>query len=708
MRKYLIAYMLVVVSTSFKLNAQTNSWMQKADLSTVLRSAPVGFGINNKGYVLTGLNSSGTGLNDLWQWNQNTNVWTQKADLPGQARFSAVAFSIGSKGYITTGWTQAPSVALQDLWEFNTNTNTWTAKNNFGGAGRYTASSFVIAGNAYVGMGYGPLKKDLWKYNQAGNAWTQMADLPGSSRQAASGFSIGNYGYIACGNNGLNLAELWRFDPVSNSWVQKANFPGAVRYACAAFVINGKAYVGTGGTSNVFYQDFYRYDPLTDQWSAVPSLPGPGRRHSASFTVNGKGYLSCGSTTGTALNDLWEFNPNAFYFSVTSTNLNCNNVNDGTATVIANGVSPISYLWTPGNQTTATATGLSAGTYTVLVTDSAGNSGTDTVTITEPPPVVLSVSTGSTICKGESVTLTALASGGVAPYTYLWNPGAINTGSFLVSPSVTTTYTALVTDANGCTKSGTVKIIVSALPVAKITASNSGLGCAPDSVKLSTPPGNGYSFQWRKNGIVINGATDSILYTTSSGNYRVMVSKPNGCSKLSNPYAVTVATVTTSISPVGTVSICAGQTVQFTALPSTGYQYQWKKNGTNISGANQSTYLAATAGVYKVKVTEPVTQCFAISAGTTVLVPCRDGAFSEQVNIFPNPTEHEFTFDFGADQHSLIRLELYDLSGRMLKKFSDITPHEKLTAGGDLLPGTYFARIVTGDKTNIIRLLKTR
>lgn len=707
MKNYFLTLLVVTFSTTQVMKAQNPAWTQKANLSTILRAAPAAFGINSNGYVLTGLDSSNTALNDLWKWNQNTNSWTQKANLPGQTRYSAIAFSIGTKGYVTTGWTQVPSSQLQDLWEYNTSNNTWSAKTSFGGAGRYTASAFVISGSAYVGMGYSPLQNDLWKYNPVTNAWTQKANLPSSPRQGCSGFGIGSYGYIACGFNGSNLTELWRYDPTSNTWLQRANFPGSGRYASGSFVINGKGYVGTGGNGSVFYNDFYCYDPSSNQWTTIANFPGAGRRHSAYFAINGKGYISCGLTSSGYLNDLWEYDPSAFYVSVTSTNVTCNGTNNGTATAIASGTGPFAYLWAPGGQTTSTVTGLSSGLYTVLVTDANGNSSTSSVTITQPPAIIVSVSSVNTICKGESLTLTGLASGGTPPYIYTWNNGAFSGSSYFITPNASASYTLLVTDANACTASQTVQVNVSQLPAAIVSASNSGHACTPDSVKLSTAPGNGFTYQWRKNGILINGASDSVYFTNTSGNYRVEVTKANGCSKLSNAKVVSVATVTTSVSPSGTYTMCAGQTVQLNALPGSGYLYQWKRNGVNVSGANQSTYIVSTAGNYKVKLTDSVTQCYAISANTSVLITCKDGRNAFGAMAYPNPTVNNFTFDFKDIYKENITLELFDISGRLLMQFQEIAPTSKLIIGENLQPGTYYAKVFHGNETMVYRLVKT-
>ncbi len=134
---------------------------------------------------------------------------------------------------------------------------------------------------------------------------------------------------------------------------------------------------------------------------------------------------------------------------------------DGAATVLesANAVQPVAYSWnTAPAQNSANATGLCAGTWTATVTDAVGCVGMVQVTILEPTLVDAPVSaSATTICIGETTTLSASPTGGTAPYgNYNWtaNPAdptlVANATNPVVAPLITTTYTLTVEDANGC------------------------------------------------------------------------------------------------------------------------------------------------------------------------------------------------------------------------------------------------------------------
>ena len=127
--------------------------------------------------------------------------WTQKADLTGGKRYEAVGFSINGKGYIGTG---IDLTRKKDFWEYDPATDTWAQKADVGGAARNLAVGFSIGNKGYSGTGTGDdgKKRDFWEYDPVTNTWTQKADFGGDARTAAVGFSIGNKGYIGTGDGG--------------------------------------------------------------------------------------------------------------------------------------------------------------------------------------------------------------------------------------------------------------------------------------------------------------------------------------------------------------------------------------------------------------------------------------------------------------------------------------------------------------------------
>ena len=128
-------------------------------------------------------------------------------------------------------------------------------------------------------------------------------------------------------------------------------------------------------------------------------------------------------------------------------NVTCNGFSNGGATASATGgTAPYNYLWSNA-ATTASITGVVAGTYTVTISDDNGCTSTSSLTITEPTALVAStiVDSNVTCNAGSDGGATASATGGTAPYTYAWS-NATTTAS--ITGLVAGTYTVTITDDN--------------------------------------------------------------------------------------------------------------------------------------------------------------------------------------------------------------------------------------------------------------------
>lgn len=162
--------------------------------------------------------------------------------------------------------------------------------------------------------------------------------------------------------------------------------------------------------------------------------------------------------------------------SVTPVNAACNGSSTGSASVVPNAPG-ITYTWnTNPVQTTATATGLAAGNYSVTATDALNCSITLNTTVGQPAAVsIASITPVSETCAGMgNGTVTVVAAGGTPPYAYSWSTGA-TTASITVGAG---TYSVSVTDANGCTPATASATVNAAAQPNTANAGPDAIACA--------------------------------------------------------------------------------------------------------------------------------------------------------------------------------------------------------------------------------------
>jgi len=183
--------------------------------------------------------------------------------------------------------------------------------------------------------------------------------------------------------------------------------------------------------------------------------------------------------------------------TISSTSVSCNGGNNGSAIVTpASGTMPYSYTWSPSGGNLATATHLSSGNYTVIVSDVNSCTITASISVAQPASILLSTSSTSITCHGFSTgTATVIAIDGTSPYTYSWFPsgGTNPTTTNLAAGN----YTVLVTDNNLCKDSITLSIneptALTAIATSTATTCSSANGMASVTANGGTP---NYTYTW--------------------------------------------------------------------------------------------------------------------------------------------------------------------------------------------------------------------
>lgn len=553
-----------------------NSWQQKADLGGGIRTQAVGFAIGNKGYI-----GAGRGENfykDFWQYDPTSNSWKKKTALPGEKRSGAVAFTIGNMAYVGTGELNYPPVNFtNDLWMYDHVQNTWTQKRDFGADSKYDAVSFSIVDKGYIATGYERTfpfyTKDLWEFDPANNTWSQKADFAGDARSAAFGFSIGQKGYLGGGyNDDFKFSDFWEYDPIANAWIPRASFAGGERRWSVAFSIDNKGYAGTGVASNQTKQDFWEYDVTTDSWTQKASFAGGSRESAVGFSIGNKGYLGTGRNGDTYYNDFWMYEPSSNTWTQKAPF-----EGDARSGAIGFAISDNGYIGTGNNETIfndfwrydpsdnswskqsdvgvagrVKGVGFNIGNKGYVGTGFNVTSVNDFWEYTPgdciPPDVPTISSTVSSVCIGNSVQL-EVTSGNLNSakywqwYTIQCGDTPVDTGTLIeVAPEESATY--YVRGKGGCVTTGAcaaISISVNNLPKAKVTPAGTVQICEGDTTLLTANSGNNLSYQWKKDGVDIQGATTSAYNATTAGKYKVTVTKTNtGCTKTSKTTTINV------------------------------------------------------------------------------------------------------------------------------------------------------------------------
>ncbi len=293
--------------------------------------------------------------------------------------------------------------------------------------------------------------------------------------------------------------------------------------------------------------------------------------------------------------------------------------NGQAATLTATSGTGYSYQWFQNNgmmngATNSTFDATVAGSYHVVVTENGCPRKSNNVTVNVHPLPVVTTSNDTTICSGNPVTLTA---GGGA--TYKWSTGPTSQ-NLTVSPSTNTTYSVTVTTTNNCSATGSVFVSVIPSPAANVTTTGTLNLCQGQSVTFNANTSPLYAYQWRNNGIDINGETNASFTTNSAGSYSVRISAL-GCSTISTTYTVTVNPL-----PVAVVSpdttICQGESVTLEA--SGGTSYNWS-NGRNTPTNTVSPNSTLT---YSVTVTNSFS-CTNVASVTVNVTPLPNAFISQ-------------------------------------------------------------------------------
>ena len=386
----------------------------------------------------------------------------------------------------------------------------------------------------------------------------------GATTANISGIGAGTYTVTVTDANGCVNTASTTLNAVGNLSISVTG----MNAACG--IANGTATATpTSGTA-----------PFTYKWNTGATTSTISFLSAGTYSVtvtDASGCTATGSTTITTGSSIG--------VTIDGRNVTCFGGTNGQATaMVTGGSTPYTYRWSNGG-TIAVIANLSAGSYTVTVTDAAGCTGIQTVVITQPTAITLTPSVTATSCGASNGSASVAVSGGTAPYTYLWSNG--NTTN-AISGLAAGSYTLTVTDSRGCTANTTVTIISSngltlTIGATNVTCNGASTGSASAMVTGSSGT---VTYAWS------NGATTATISNLTAGTYSVTVT--NGGCTASNSVTITQPTAI-AIAISFTNPTCGSNNGSLTATASGGtpqYSYKWSNGSTtpSISGLTSGTY----------------------------------------------------------------------------------------------------------------------
>ncbi len=347
--------------------------------------------------------------------------------------------------------------------------------------------------------------------------------------------------------------------------------------SCAGGADGTATAVATGGTT------------FTYLWSNGANTPTVENLASDIYTVTVTNNYGC-----TAEAEVFISEPTPLQGEAFSQDASCAGANDGSIiTAASGGTPPYTYLWSNGS-TSADLPNITAGIYTLTITDAAACTLVLEVNIGAPPAIEVQLTTTDAGCAGSATgRVEAAASGGTSPYLFQWSNG--DTDETLENVPAGT-YTLTLVDANGCTAVSTATVNEGAALDLSAEVEDAGCAGAPTgSITLSVSGGTSpYIFAWS------NGDTTQDLAGIPAGTYTVTVTDAEGCTR-QEAFAVGEASsleITTTSSPARCFGEASGSATADVSGGTLDYVYQWS------NGATTPTADGLGAGTYTVTITD--------------------------------------------------------------------------------------------------------
>jgi PKD repeat protein len=543
-----------------------------------------------------------------------------------------------------TTWTRVPSA----------NIPTPIASDEYGTVGYFTAN-----GNNFW---FTTNKGRIFRSSDKGLNWTAASTPLGLNVTLTNiAFRDANNGYVT-GLNPSTQADVglykttdggatWTLWPVSTSTITAKSAIEYVPGSTSTYYVSG----ATAGASGTAYTND---DGAT--WTLIDNI-----QHTALGFLNEStgwtGGFNSSNTTG-----------GIFKLSLQSVNASINTPSQtsfcaGQSVLLsANTGTNLTYQWYLNGNTINGATNSfhnasAAGSYTVEVFEGTCSAISTAVQLSlNPNPSVPTIIGFNSFCQGDSTVLQTPAA-----TTHVWYKNNVpiqnaTSNSLIVKESGT--YKVKITNTFGCENTSADFVInVTALPAKPVvSASASTELCEPETVSLSSSAVS--NIQWYKDGVAINGATQSVLSVNSTGSYYVRANTSNGNCGINSDVTVV------NVYPKAIKPLITRDTTSLTSTAAVSYQ--WIKNNVDIPFASAQTYIVTETGAYKVRITD-INACENTSDAEVVIISgIQNQTVIDQAVIYPNPSTGKFSLEYNLITDANVSIVLTNMLGQVVQEIS--------------------------------------
>jgi len=339
---------------------------------------------------------------------------------------------------------------------------------------------------------------------------------------------------------------------------------------------NGTASVSASGGSGNYT---YLWSPGGDTTASVSGLM-PG-----TYTVWVNDGITCSSAQVVLQN-------NGMNLAMSSTAVSCN-LAGSASVVVTGGQAPYTYQWAPSGGTNAIATNLSAGNYTVTVTDNTACVMTNTVSVASYQYMLVSIIPYPDTCATSTGSAFANVYGGIPPYSYLWSPGGQTTAT--ITGQSAGTYSCTITDNGGCIVIGS-GIIVSSVP--NVTSGGMGYMSCGDSLPLWAFANMNGTYSWSP-ATYLDNPNAQMPYCTSTVSITYTVTFTGACGVDTDTFSVMIYPINYLVEEICFV------TIDTVINKNVVIWEKWNSPSTGFYNIYRET---SSPGIYSIVGTQPISQ----------------------------------------------------------------------------------------------------